>query len=135
MVDRLLPGKGATLRCEMRGRKRSTMAKPVFLTTRGVSWRSVLTSLGASSMLVASALSPAALAAGPTQVAAPAPQVAAIARSAPKDVARKDTLVVSDFGPGLSEIQDPTNMNPYSLGGTGRVRAILNKTIFEFLYL
>ena len=26
-------------------------------------------------------------------------------------------------------------MNPYSLGGLGRVRGILNKTIYEFLYL
>ena len=52
-----------------------------------------------------------------------------------KDVARKDTLVVSGFGTGLTEILDPQNMNPYSLGGLGRVRDILNKTIFEFLYL
>ena len=52
-----------------------------------------------------------------------------------KQVARQDTLVVSDFGSGLTEIQDPQNMNPYSLGGLGRVRDILNKTIFEFLYL
>src|SRR5438876_12091922 len=94
------------------------MKKPLFLTPRRVNWRAILTSLGASTMLVASALSPVTL-----------------ASAAPKDVARKDTLVVSDFGPGLTEIQDPQNMNPYSLGGTGRVRAILNKTIFEFLYL
>ncbi len=52
-----------------------------------------------------------------------------------KDVARKDTVVVSGFSPGPSEIVDPQNMNPYSLAGLGRVRDILNKTIFEFLYL
>ena len=52
-----------------------------------------------------------------------------------KEVARKDTLVVSGFTPGVSEIVDPQNMNPYSLGGLGRVRDILNKTVFEFLYL
>ena len=94
------------------------MAKSVFLMPRRGSWRAVLTSLSASAMLAVSAFSPATLAA-----------------AAPKDVARKDTLVVSDFGPGLTEIQDPQNLNPYSLGGTGRVRAILNKTIYEFLYL
>jgi peptide/nickel transport system substrate-binding protein len=52
-----------------------------------------------------------------------------------KDVARKDTLVVSGFVPGVSEIVEPQNMNPYSLAGLGRVRDILNKTVFEFLYL
>jgi peptide/nickel transport system substrate-binding protein len=85
---------------------------------------SLLARLGASVLLVATAMGPATLAA-----ATPA-QAPALA-----DVARKDTLVVSGFGPGLSEIQDPQNMNPYSLGGLGRVRDILNKTIFEFLYL
>jgi peptide/nickel transport system substrate-binding protein len=94
------------------------MPDPMFLMPRGVKWRTILTGLSASAMLIASAVSPATLAA-----------------AAPKEVARKDTLVVSDFGPGLTEITDPQNMNPYSLGGTGRVRGILNKTIFEFLYL
>ena len=94
------------------------MAKSLLQTPRRVTWRYLLPCLGASAMLLASAFSPLALAAG-----------------APRDVDRKDTLIISDFGPGLSEIQDPQNMNPYSLGGTGRVRGILNKTIFEFLYL
>src|SRR5690348_4055711 len=83
-------------------------------------WRSLLPALGASTMLVAAAIHPAALAAAPAAL---------------RDVDRKDTLIVSGFGPGLTEIQDPQNMNPYSLGGLGRVRDILNKTIFEFLYL
>jgi len=86
-------------------------------TQRRVNWRTLLPSLGVSALLAVSALSP------------------TIAAAAPKDVARKDTLIVSGFGPGLTEIQDPGNMNPYSLGGLGRVRDILNKTIYEFLYL
>jgi peptide/nickel transport system substrate-binding protein len=94
------------------------MTRSVFQTPRRVNWRALLPSLGASAMLLVSAFSPAALAAG-----------------APADVARKDTLVVSEFGPGNTELQDPQNMNPYSLGGLGRVRGILNKTIYEFLYL
>jgi peptide/nickel transport system substrate-binding protein len=65
----------------------------------------------------------------------PAPRSAMPRAADVKDVARKDTLVVSGFSPGLSEIVDPQNMNPYSLGGLGRVRDILNKTVFEFLYL
>ena len=52
-----------------------------------------------------------------------------------KEISREDTLVVTFFGPGATQIEDPENMNPYSLGGLGRVRGILNKTIFEFLYL
>jgi peptide/nickel transport system substrate-binding protein len=35
---------------------------------------------------------------------------------------------------GDTEILEPTNFNPYSLGGLGRIRGPLNKTIFEFLY-
>jgi peptide/nickel transport system substrate-binding protein len=76
-------------------------------------------SLTASVLLASSMLSPAA--------AAPSAQI--------RDVARRDTLVVSAFGPGEAVILDPLNMNPYSLGGLGRVRAILNKTIFDFLFL
>src|SRR5438105_8711212 len=89
---------------------------------RRVSWRSALPALGASAMLVLGALNPAPLAA-----ASPAADL--------KEVSRQNTLVVSGFGPGLTEITDPQNMNPYSLGGLGRVRDILNKTIYEFLYL
>jgi peptide/nickel transport system substrate-binding protein len=90
----------------------------LFQTPPRVNWRALVSSLGASAVLLFSVFSPAALASG-----------------APADVARKDTLIISDFGPGLTEIQDPQNMNPYSLGGLGRVRGILNKTIYEFLYL
>ncbi|HEY3060265.1 MAG TPA: ABC transporter substrate-binding protein, partial [Chloroflexota bacterium] len=93
------------------------MAGSLFLSPRRVTWRS-LARLTVSAVLVLGALVPAPLAAA---------QV--------RDVARKDTLILSGFGPGLTEIQDPTNMNPYSLGGLGRVRDVLNKTIFEFLYL
>src|SRR5262249_41994488 len=80
-----------------------------------------LMSLGAGAVLLVGGLSPAPLTAS--------------AASDIKQVARQDTLIVSDFGTGMTEIQDPQNMNPYSLGGLGRVRAILNKTIYEFLYL
>src|SRR5690349_25179454 len=83
-------------------------------------WRTLASSVTASLLLIGTAITPAAVSSQGAQV---------------QDVARKDTLIVSGFGPGLSEITDPQNMNPYSLGGLGRVRDILNKTIFEFLYL
>ncbi|MEE8047074.1 MAG: ABC transporter substrate-binding protein, partial [Dehalococcoidia bacterium] len=85
--------------------------------------------------------------ADPTAVPA-APTTAADATTAPdpttapakedsgdKEISREDTLIITFFGPGSTQIEDPENMNPYSLGGLGRVRGILNKTIFEFLYL
>jgi len=97
------------------------MARPKLLQSRHVKWHTLVPSLTAIVLLAAAAISPAA--------------VAATSRAQPVEVARKDTLIISGFGPGLSEIQDPGNMNPYSLGGLGRVRDILNKTIFEFLYL
>jgi len=56
---------------------------------------------------------------------------AAPAGGAKAEVARKDTLV--HYG-GDTEILEPTNFNPYSLGGLGRIRGPLNKTIFEFFY-
>jgi peptide/nickel transport system substrate-binding protein len=56
---------------------------------------------------------------------------AAPAGGAKTEVARQDTLV--HYG-GDTEILEPTNFNPYSLGGLGRIRGPLNKTIFEFLY-
>lgn len=65
--------------------------------------------------------------AAPTATTAPA----APAVGPKKEVARKDTLV--NVG-GQTEIEEPTNFNPYSLGGLGRIRGPLNKTIFEFLY-
>jgi peptide/nickel transport system substrate-binding protein len=76
-------------------------------------------------------------AAEPTKPAAPAattaPAPAAAPKAGPKKaVARKDTVV---FPAGGTDIVDPENMNPYSLGGLGRVRGILNKTVMEFLYL
>lgn len=56
---------------------------------------------------------------------------AAPAGGAKAEVARQDTLV--HYG-GDTEILEPTNFNPYSLGGLGRIRGPLNKTIFEFFY-
>jgi len=96
------------------------MGKLAFSVPRPASSRSLLMGLGIGAILLLGELSPA----QPTASAADI-----------KQVARQDTLIVSGFGTGLTEIQDPQNMNPYSLGGLGRVRNILNKTIFEFLYL
>ena len=50
------------------------------------------------------------------------------------DVARDDTLIISAFGPGATQWEGFENLNPYSLGGLGRVRGILNKTIYEYMY-
>ena len=58
------------------------------------------------------------------------------ATAAPRGpIGREDTFVITGFGPGATVWNDAENMNPYSLGGLGRVRGILNKTIYEFLYL
>lgn len=56
---------------------------------------------------------------------------AAPAAGTKAEVTRQETLV--HYG-GDTEILEPTNFNPYSLGGLGRIRGPLNKTIFEFLY-
>jgi len=98
--------------------------------------RSFLAGLGYSSALLfaacaAPAAAPAAPAAGGAAAAPAAGAAAAPAGGAKKEVARKDTLV--HYG-GDTEITEPTNFNPYSLGGLGRIRGPLNKTIFEFLY-
>ncbi len=77
----------------------------------------------------------------PTKAPAKAPQPTAkpaeevMEEEMMREITREDTLIITSFGPGGTQIQDPENMNPYSLGGLGRVRGILNKTIFEFLYL
>ncbi len=62
---------------------------------------------------------------------APAAEAPAPAGGPKQDVARQDTLI--HYG-GDTEVLEPTNFNPYSLGGLGRIRGALNKTIFEFLY-
>ena len=63
-------------------------------------------------------------------------EVQVTATSAPRGpISREDTFVITGFGPGATQWTDAENMNPYSLGGLGRVRGILNKTIYEFLYL
>ena len=55
-----------------------------------------------------------------------------------RDVPRNRTLIMSLFGPGPTELTEDTglaNSNPYSLGALSRIKTILNKTIYEFLYL
>ncbi len=97
--------------------------------------RSFLIGAGSTSMamlLAACAAQPAA----PAEPAAAGDAAAGGAAAAPAggakaEVARKDTLV--HYG-GDTEIVEPTNFNPYSLGGLGRIRGPLNKTIFEFFY-
>ena len=99
--------------------------------------RSFLVGLGSSTALLIAgcALQPEATSTpaptAPSAAGAAPAAVAAPAGGPKKDVARKDTLV--HYG-GDTEILEPTNYNPYSLGGLGRIRGPLNKTIFEFLY-
>ena len=92
--------------------------------------RSFLVGLGSSTALLVAACA--------DQAAEPAVTVgedgapaAEQAGGVKKEVARKDTLI--HYG-GDTKVQEPTNFNPYSLGGLGRIRGPLNKTIFEFLY-
>ncbi|MEZ4663864.1 MAG: ABC transporter substrate-binding protein [Caldilineaceae bacterium] len=94
--------------------------------------RSFLLGLGSASTTLLLA------ACGQQQAAAPAVPAggdsaasAGSAGGAKAEVARNETLV--HYG-GDTEVQEPTNFNPYSLGGLGRIRGPLNKTIFEFLY-
>lgn len=94
--------------------------------------RSFLIGLGASS----TAMVLAACAGQPAAPAAPAAGTGGDTAAAPAgggkaEVTRQETLV--HYG-GDTEILEPTNFNPYSLGGLGRIRGPLNKTIFEFLY-
>jgi peptide/nickel transport system substrate-binding protein len=96
--------------------------------------RSFLIGLGSSAALLfaACATPPSDLA--PAASDAPAGDAAAApsgATGVKVEVARKDTLV--HYG-GDTEVLEPTNFNPYSLGGLGRIRGSLNKTFFEFLY-
>ena len=49
------------------------------------------------------------------------------------DVAREDTMIQP--GSGEPEIVGFDNQNPYSIGGLGRVRGILAKTVYEMLFL
>jgi peptide/nickel transport system substrate-binding protein len=108
--------------------------------------RSFMVGLGASAaMLIAGCarLPKATSAPAPTQAPAekpaeakatavpPTAAAAAAAGGPKKEVARKDTLV--HVG-GDTEVLEPTNFNPYSVGGLGRIRGSLNKTFIEFLY-
>lgn len=86
---------------------------------------------GSTAMLLAACGQPGAPAAPPSEAGSSGGAAAAPAGGAKAEVARKDTLI--HYG-GDTEIVDPTNFNPYSLGGLGRIRGPLNKTLFEFFY-
>lgn len=53
------------------------------------------------------------------------------AESAARSIPRERTLILQRGG---TTIADFSQMNPYSLGGLGRIRDTLNKTIYEFLF-
>lgn len=51
--------------------------------------------------------------------------------SAARTIERGKTLILARAGTTIADFQQ---MNPYALGGLGRVRDTLNKTIYEFLF-
>ncbi|MEZ4620439.1 MAG: ABC transporter substrate-binding protein [Caldilineaceae bacterium] len=53
------------------------------------------------------------------------------AESAARSIPRSKTLILQRAG---NTIADFNVMNPYSLGGLGRIRDTLNKTVYEFLF-
>ncbi len=53
------------------------------------------------------------------------------AESAARSIPRGKTVILARNG---TTIADFTQMNPYGLGGLGRIRDTLNKTIYEFLF-
>ncbi len=107
-----------------KGRKQSVTNSTRF--TR----RSFLIGLGSTTVLFL-----ASCAAQPSAPPSAEPAQAGAAPAADATVAeaitRQNTLVHRG---GDTEITEPTNFNPYSLGGLGRIRGSLNKTFLEFLY-
>ncbi len=99
------------------------------MNSKRISRRTFLVSVGTSTALLIAACSGQAEA--PAPAASDADAAAATAGGSKQDVPRHETLVHRG---GDTEIEEPTNFNPYSLGGLGRIRGPLNKTIFEMLY-
>jgi peptide/nickel transport system substrate-binding protein len=106
------------------------------ISSGGVGITALLAACGAPQTTSAPTQAPAATKApdATATTAAPAAATAApVQAGAPKkDVARKDTLYYSG---GINEIANPQNFNVYAIGGLGNVRGILDRTVFEFLYL
>jgi peptide/nickel transport system substrate-binding protein len=51
---------------------------------------------------------------------------------------RAETVIMTYQTPGTTDLVDLVgidNFNPYALGGTDKIRAAMNKTIYEYLYL
>jgi len=95
--------------------------------------RSFLIGLGSTTalFLASCAAQPSAPPGAAPALASGAPVSSASAGGAEEAVTRQNTLI--HYG-GDTEIAEPTNFNPYSLGGLGRIRGSLNKTFLEFLY-
>jgi peptide/nickel transport system substrate-binding protein len=93
--------------------------------------RSFLIGAGASAAVLVAACSGQGAQPAQPPVSAGGEAAASTTGGGKAEVARKDTLI--HYG-GDTEVTEPTNFNPYSLGGLGRIRGPLNKTIFEFLY-
>ncbi|HUS15809.1 MAG TPA: ABC transporter substrate-binding protein [Chloroflexia bacterium] len=108
---------------------------------RRISRRAFLMSMsGISAAAVLAACTPPSTTTAPTQppaatnADAPTAVAATAAPGGPKkEVARKDTLYYS-AGP-VTEIPNAQNFNVYGVGQLGNVRGILNRTVFEFLFL
>lgn len=84
-------------------------------------------------LILVLACAPAAPAASDAAAGGEAPSSVGLsaAESAAREIPRGQTLVLVR---GQTTIADFQQMNPYALGGLGRVRDTLNKTIYEFLF-
>jgi peptide/nickel transport system substrate-binding protein len=104
----------------------------MYLQARERKWLIAATLLVIFSLLTACAgAAPAAPAASEGGAASESSVGLSAAESAARNIPRDRTLVLVR---GQTTIADFEQMNPYGLGGLGRVRDTLNKTIYEFLF-